>query len=729
MPTYKVTDPNTGKTVRLTGDSPPTEQELENIFSGGAIGSALQTMRDDTPSGATETIEGKTGASFEEPALTFGTAALAEPIAGLAGIAQTLNPFADPGAGERAVAATREALTFQPRTPEGKLGLQKIGKLPPVKAFVEALQFSERLVGDTLFDVGGPIGGAIGSAVPTAVLEAMGLIGLKNLRLGKANFIDRAGKPTKELQKVLDDAGVSFDDLTPQAKAELGSAKQGASAAESVRKSRFEEQGIPFTKGDVSQDFAQLSKEQRLMSMIGDEASEPLRQLKFEQSEAFIRNVDEVVDSLGGARDSGAILKGALEGRLKLLKKEKTALYKEFAETSPDLQSIPIVSDSIADAIPNKQKFNRIARAKPTEAKAVEDLLVEFGIDKDPVKVDKFIKAGNDITPLDIGNFDDFRQGLNIIERADQTGTISNITGPIKTALDNEAGLIDDAVRAAGVTDEGVLAPLTKARQTVRQIKTEFSPQSIAGKLTDFKRDGVTPVIEASKAVDQVMGKNVPIEFLERTLESLNKAGKDGQTAIRSLQASVILKALDDALKAPTRKFGGIETIGTNAFDKSLRAFGDNRLKLLFKDNPGLLKRVKSLQKTSFDLTPPSSTVPVGSGPVNLDIINNIMTKLGRIPVAGEVVNFVKLVTKPGIDSRAIRKAIQAKPSFKKANDLIKRQFPALATALSLGSFDEPLKQVSGESQGRDQGTVAMREEFRGITREREESLAKSLGF
>ena len=32
MPTYKVTDPSSGKTVRLTGDSAPTEQELEEVF-------------------------------------------------------------------------------------------------------------------------------------------------------------------------------------------------------------------------------------------------------------------------------------------------------------------------------------------------------------------------------------------------------------------------------------------------------------------------------------------------------------------------------------------------------------------------------------------------------------------------------------------------------------------------------------------------------------------------
>lgn len=33
MPTYKITDPTTRKTLRITGDSPPTQQELEEVFS------------------------------------------------------------------------------------------------------------------------------------------------------------------------------------------------------------------------------------------------------------------------------------------------------------------------------------------------------------------------------------------------------------------------------------------------------------------------------------------------------------------------------------------------------------------------------------------------------------------------------------------------------------------------------------------------------------------------
>lgn len=33
MPTYKVTDPSTGKSISLTGDSPPTEEELNQVFA------------------------------------------------------------------------------------------------------------------------------------------------------------------------------------------------------------------------------------------------------------------------------------------------------------------------------------------------------------------------------------------------------------------------------------------------------------------------------------------------------------------------------------------------------------------------------------------------------------------------------------------------------------------------------------------------------------------------
>ncbi len=49
MPVYKVSDPSTGRSVSLTGDSPPTEQELNNIFAKIGGGNRLAEMPAETP--------------------------------------------------------------------------------------------------------------------------------------------------------------------------------------------------------------------------------------------------------------------------------------------------------------------------------------------------------------------------------------------------------------------------------------------------------------------------------------------------------------------------------------------------------------------------------------------------------------------------------------------------------------------------------------------------------
>jgi len=669
--------------------SPERRIKFDELVSRGIV--TLPGEPDILAPGAPGTPEeGGLVSRFLEPAATFITGALAEPVAGLAGIVQPITPFTEAQTPAQAVEQTREAITFQPRTEQGKIGLQAVAEFPPVKAFISGLLKSEKFLGDIGFDIAGPVGGAFGASIPTAILEGLGLVSLKKLRLGKADLIDPAGKPVPELKTALDKAGVDFEDLPNQAKTELRGGPAGLNIEEAARRGRFQAQEIPFTEGDISQQFKQIATEQRLLSMVADETSEPLRQLKLAQSQAFIKNVDELVDSLGGTEDAGEVLKGALEGRLDLLKQEKNALYKEFAETSPDVAAIPVITNSIEEAIPDPQTVRRINRLVSGPGKALEDLLVEFGIDKDTVKVDAFIKRGENITPLDIGNFDDFRQAINQIERADQSNAIKVITGPIKRALDNEATILDESIRAAGITDESVLAPLKEAREIVRVTKTEFSPQSITGKLTGIKADGVTPTIEASKAIEKVIGKNIPIENLERTVDSLNKAGKSGKNGIRALQASVVLKALDNALKAATVKTGGIQTITPNQFVKSLNDFGVDRLDVLFANNKGALKKLQGLKKTAEEITPAAATVPRGSAPVILDAIKRV----GNLPIVGAVTQSINFILNAGSDFRKVRRAIKAKPTFRKSVKFIKDDFPTLAIALGIGA-------ISTEKEGK----------------------------
>jgi hypothetical protein len=161
-----------------------------------------------------ELEDGFFGASVIEPALTIGSSMIAEPIAGIAGIAASLLP-GEEGAGSRAVESTREALTFKPKTESGTKGLKAVGNV--LEPIGNAIQSTERVLGDAGFAVAGPTGGAIGATIPTALMEALGLSSLRSMRTG-TRLIDDAGNPTNALESALDKKGLIFENLTEEAR-------------------------------------------------------------------------------------------------------------------------------------------------------------------------------------------------------------------------------------------------------------------------------------------------------------------------------------------------------------------------------------------------------------------------------------------------------------------------------------------------------------------------------
>jgi hypothetical protein len=172
----------------------------------------------------------------------------------------------------------------------------------------------------------------------------------------------------------------------------------------------------------------------------------------------------------------------------------------------------------------------------------------------------------------------------------------------------------------AGVPDT-VLKPLKEARSTVQTLKTEFSPETITGKLIGMKRRGVDPIIEASKVYDSLIVGKKPIEYLERTIASLEKAGPAGRLAMGDLQAATIMDLIDSAFKAETRKIQGAKTFGAVPFNKKLAQIGQDRLQLIFKTNPAALETINKVSKVAANLVPPSGAVPKGSATTILDLV------------------------------------------------------------------------------------------------------------
>ncbi len=210
MATFEVTDPQTGRKIRLTGDSPPTEAELTEIFA-----SLPPAQQPDFP-----------GAAIIEPARAVISGAGRAIGGGLAGLAQAVSPFAEPGAGAETVQQI-QAGAFQPETEAGQRGLQTLGDLVqkgidivniPISGIggilelvsgqgidqavetIKAIQgqgvsktFGERVFEET----GSPLAATAAETAPAAALEVLGLKGA-GAAISATGRAGRAVAPTIE---------------------------------------------------------------------------------------------------------------------------------------------------------------------------------------------------------------------------------------------------------------------------------------------------------------------------------------------------------------------------------------------------------------------------------------------------------------------------------------------------------------------------------------------------
>jgi len=110
-----------------------------------------------------------------ETAGTIGSAIIAEPLSGLAGIAGSVLP-GKAGQGGRWVEGVQNALTYQPRSDEGQANMQGISD-SIVGRFGEGFQEAEQNLGNYVLDkTGSPLLATAAHSLPTAAMEALGVM-------------------------------------------------------------------------------------------------------------------------------------------------------------------------------------------------------------------------------------------------------------------------------------------------------------------------------------------------------------------------------------------------------------------------------------------------------------------------------------------------------------------------------------------------------------------------
>lgn len=303
MPTYQVTAPD-GRKVKLTGDSPPTEAELEQIFA--SLPAAQERGVLDEVAGGLET------------AGTILSGAIAEPIAGIAGLGAgaleeitTLGQGSGSDAAANAVRATREALTMTPETPEAQRNLQAVSDF--IAPAAEAFGAVEDVLGEsTLEATGSPALAAAAKTIPTALLEIAGggtLSKVSKIKSGRAldQAIKEAAPSASDLKdsarqvfKEIDEIGVTVEPRQFQRlskKIETAARKQGAR-----KRTTPEQYGVVEEFLDMADDGNPVTLDELYeLREVAQNATDVTNAKKNAVAVRIIDEIDDFLDEKGGA--------------------------------------------------------------------------------------------------------------------------------------------------------------------------------------------------------------------------------------------------------------------------------------------------------------------------------------------------------------------------------------------------------------------------------------------
>lgn len=329
--------------------------------------------------------------SIAEPALTVASGIIAEPIAGVAGVAQSLNPFAEEGAGAEAVEDVRSALTYTPKTEAGQEGLEAVGEF--VEPVVEVLSGAESYLGDTAYDLtGSPVIAAAAKTMPTALMELLGVAGVRGgLKAGKGIDLPSKGRIAREIGDAAPTAGQLKDVSRAIYKEidDLGVTLQPKAYRGMANKLRIEANKMGIDP-DITPKATKAIK--RFAERVGDDVSlteiDTLRKVaqnaakSLEPAEAaigsaMIGTIDDFLDSLspsafkGDAGDIGKRYKVArdLWGRARRSELLEEAFTKARLQASGFENGIRVQFRQILNNKKKRQMF------KPDELKAMKNVV------------------------------------------------------------------------------------------------------------------------------------------------------------------------------------------------------------------------------------------------------------------------------------------------------------------------------------------------------------------
>lgn len=656
----------------------PGQQPEMQESGGGAIRAITQSapyqMANRAAAGFNRALLG-TG----EAVLSMGSSAIAEPIAGSAGLASLAATNPDQAA--QNVETVRQGLTYEPKSQAGQQAMQDAGSALALVG--KGFQAAEQAAGNVGYAVAGPVGGAVGSAIPAAIAE---ILPLKMTRQAKK----------AALQRAVDEAGPSI--LTPEARQAL--LKQGFDEAELAtmatqdpaqleRLARFQRLGIQPTRGDITQRLEDQKPEAQLFQQGQGEAGAGIRNLRQQQT----RGLEDALRQIAGDRGVdgqsmaalGDTIKSAVASRRKLLREEVKGAYDALSQAQGNVDVPLVMTDFRAlPEVPQGPELRSIQRADRAKFNAFEDLMAEYGLSNNADAIGRLESDGVTPQSLNLSNFEDFRKALNVAERSDQTGNLSRVIGPIKRELDRQVDVMTETLE---MSENPSISALAKdARLSHSAFKTEFDPNTLAEQMVSNRPRSNLPQIENSQVYKKIAANNATIEQTDRLIQTLRNQGAAGKRAIADLQGQVMLDILDSSLQGITRKVDGQQMISGPSMTRRFNQLED-KARLIFEDDPGSFKLLQDVVSTAQDVTPQNIAVPKGSAGFLMEIADKTGMKrvMQTIPGGQVIIEGLSELAARSQSRQAFERALDARPDLKRTATILATDYPSIGAALGIG--------------------------------------------
>jgi len=648
MATFIVTDPNTGAKLRLTGDSPPSEQELEQIFAQQASPepTALQNLESrpeqDFPGASPRARRGaKLGAISDAKREEFLSSLAPEKRAQLEEINSLEALLIGTGRGFTTVGrgiglvdeesatekqAIEELRQLTPATGVGEVigkaapfvplgvGASAIAALPARVAASTGLGALEGGIitageGGDISDTfkGAGIGAIVGGGIELAI-PVVGRLGGRLIRriTGQpptSPVLLPNGQPSPELQDALDQAGLSFDDIGVEAQRLLqtGDVVDPAAAA---RRGFLEEQGLIPTRAQVTGDPSDFQSQQELFKKSGR-----VRRALEGQEDLLSNRFENAITATGGS--ANASRSSALDfvaDRSIELDKAISDAYKAARQAAPTAQVVR--PNNLVESI---RSIAGSDSATGGLAGATRDILKAKGL-----LPSKGLQVQGRVTP-EVA--EEIRIDMNALFDSLTPFGKKKLAG-LKDSLDKD---VQDAVGVDIFKD---------ARASKAKFEKDLSRAKV-NKFDNRKKNLVRDILENKVNPDRflndaILSKSIRSDDVEQLKRFLLADGDEAGTAAwNDVRSEAMQKIRNDAFK----DIGGQDFLTANRLEKALDNFGRDKLRVLFSTEER--KFLNDLKKVSKIREPKAGTA-LGRGP-SAQAIQKFENVVKRIPLIRDV--------------------------------------------------------------------------------------------